>query len=382
MTLKSIMTTRNTFSIFLLAMAILFASCSVNKQTKLGLKDALKEKYYVGAALNEAQLMETDVEAVKVVKKHFNSIVAENCMKSEVIQPEEGKFDFRQADKLVELGEKNNMYIVGHVLIWHSQAPAWFFVDEEGNDVSREVLIERMKTHITTVVTRYKGRVHCWDVVNEAINDDGNWRESKFYQIIGEEYISLAFKFAQEADPEAELLYNDYSMTRPERRATVLKMVENLKAEGLKISGVGMQAHIQLSAPTVDEFEESILAFSKAGLDVHITELDVTVLPFTQEMIGADISLDIEYQKSINPYINGLPYSASQAFTQRYLSLYKLFMKHSDKVKRVTVWGVNDAQTWRNYWPVKGRTDYPLLFDRNNQAKPVVDEIIKAAKKQ
>jgi endo-1,4-beta-xylanase len=343
----------------------------------IGLKDALQNKFLMGTAMNTEQILGTNPVSVKLIKQHFNAIVAENVMKSEVIQPVEGEFNFTMSDQFVEFGEKNNMHITGHTLIWHSQLPKWFCEDEKGNNVSPEILKQRMKTHISTVVGRYKGRVHGWDVVNEAIEDDGSWRNSKFYQILGEDYIRLAFEYAREAEPNAELYYNDYSMAHPGRRDAVVKMVNNLKAQGVKIDGIGMQGHMNMEFPTLAAFEKSILAFAETGVKVMITEMDITVLPWPSKTVGADVSMSFEYQQSINPYAEGLPDSVAAALHDRYASFFKLFIKHSDKISRVTVWGLTDNDTWRNNWPSKGRKDYPLLFDRNYQAKPIVETIIK-----
>lgn len=304
----------------------------------IGLKDALQNKFLMGTAMNTEQILGTNPVSVKLIKQHFNAIVAENVMKSEVIQPVEGEFNFTMSDQFVEFGEKNNMHITGHTLIWHSQLPKWFCEDEKGNNVSPEILKQRMKTHISTVVGRYKGRVHGWDVVNEAIEDDGSWRNSKFYQILGEDYIRLAFEYAREAEPNAELYYNDYSMAHPGRRDAVVKMVNNLKAQGVKIDGIGMQGHMNMEFPTLAAFEKSILAFAETGVKVMITEMDITVLPWPSKTVGADVSMSFEYQQSINPYAEGLPDSVAAALHDRYASFFKLFIKHSDKISRVTVW--------------------------------------------
>lgn len=346
---------------------------------ELTLKDAFKDRFYIGTALNARQITGDDPEAIRVVKEHFNAIVAENCMKSGRIQPRQGEFQFELADQFVEFGEQNNMLINGHTLIWHSQAPRWFFTDSLGNDVSREELIQRMKDHIGAVAGRYKGRVHTWDVVNEAILDDGSWRESKFYEIIGEDFVKLAFQFAHEADPEAELYYNDYSMANPGKRAGVVAMVKDLQQQGVKIDGIGMQGHIGLHHPDIEEFEKSLLAFAELGVKVMITELDLSVLPSPRRDVGADVSATYEYQQKMNPYVDGLPDSVETAFNERYLEFFRLFMKHEDKIDRVTFWGVNDGDSWKNGWPVRGRTDYPLLFDRENQPKAVVSSIMQLA---
>src|SRR5690606_4843615 len=197
-----------------------------------------------------------------------------NCMKSMFMQPREGEFYFEDADRFVEYGEKNNMHIVGHTLIWHSQAPKWFFTDNAGNNVSRDVLIERMRKHIHTVVSRYKGRIHGWDVVNEAILDNGEYRESKFYEIIGEDFIPLAFQFAHEADPDAELYYNDYSTAIPSKRDGIVRMTKNLLDAGIKIAGLGMQEHHGLVHPSLGEVEQTINDFASLGVKVMVTEMD------------------------------------------------------------------------------------------------------------
>lgn len=345
-----------------------------------GLKDAFENRFGIGVALSDSQIMGRDAEAMEVVKEHFNAIVAENCMKSGRMQPTQGEFLFELADSFVEFGEANNMAIHGHTLIWHSQAPRWFFRDDAGNDVSREVLIQRMKDHIYTVVKRYKGRIQSWDVVNEAILDDGSFRKSKFYEIIGEDFIKLAFQFAHEADPDAKLFYNDYSMAIPKKREGVVAMVKKLQEQGVRIDGIGMQGHVGLRSPTIQEFEKSILAFSSLGVKVMITELDLTVLPSPWEDAGAELTNMFEYRPEMDPYTSGMTAEAEKEFSDRYLSFFKLFMKHQDKIERVTLWGVNDGHSWKNNWPIRGRTDYPLLFDRENNPKPVIYEIIKAAK--
>jgi endo-1,4-beta-xylanase len=367
-------------AVALVCFALSGCTKDVETETSETLKSALADKFYIGTALNQAQFTGKDTLGIALIQKQFSAIVPENCMKSEVLQPNEGQFDFTQADQYVAFGESNNLFITGHCLIWHSQAPRWFFVDEQGKEVSREVLIERMKSHITTVVSRYKGRIKGWDVVNEAILDDGSYRKSKFYTIIGEDFIPLAFQFAHEADPDVELYYNDYSMANEGKRNGVVAMVKAIQEKGIKIDGIGMQGHIGMEYPAIEEFEKSLLAFSALNVHIMITELDLTVLPNPRGNVGADVSQTAEYKQEMNPYPNGLPEEVDAAWTARYNEFFKLFLKHQDKITRVTLWGVSDGDSWKNNWPVFGRTDYALLFDRNHQAKPIVDLIIKEAK--
>ncbi len=361
-----------------------FFACSTSgesvKKSPSVLRDAFQNRFLIGTALNVPQIMGRDSATIEVVKTHFNSIVAENIMKSGFLQPREGAFNFDLADQFVEFGVENNMQIHGHTLIWHSQAPRWFFIDEEGNEVSPEVLTERMREHIHTVVGRYKGRVHSWDVVNEAVLDDGAYRNSKFYQILGKDFIKLAFQFAHEADPDAELYYNDFSMAKPGKRAGVVKMVKELQDQGIRIDGIGMQGHIGLEHPEIEEFEKSIHAFSDLGVQVMVTELDLSVLPSPWNRdSGANISDNADYEERMNPYPDGLPDSVEQAFNKRYLEIFNLFLKHEDKISRVTLWGVSDHHSWKNGWPIRGRTDYPLFFDRENRAKPIVEKLLNLA---
>ncbi|MDR2065027.1 MAG: endo-1,4-beta-xylanase [Prevotellaceae bacterium] len=344
------------------------------------LASAFADKFLTGTAMNSLQIFNLDTLGTELIKKHFNAIVPENCMKSMYLQPEEGKFFFDEADKYVAFGEANNLWITGHCLVWHSQAPQWFFIDENGRDVSRETLIERMRNHITTVVSRYRGRIKGWDVVNEAIMEDGSWRKSKFYEIIGEDFISLAFRFAHEADPDAELYYNDYSTAIEAKCQGIVNLVKSLQDKGIRIDAVGMQGHLNMDSPAVEEFEKSLLAFADLGVKVMITELDLTVLPSFNNFTGADVSANFDFKAELDPYSDSLPKQVALEQQNRYVDFFKLFLKHHDKISRVTLWGVTDKDSWRNNWPVPGRTDYALLFDRNYQPKPVVAELIKLTK--
>lgn len=329
----------------------------------------------LGVAINSDVINGTDSSSLNLVSKQFNQITAENAMKPMFIQPKEGEFHFEMADKLVEFGEKNSMFIVGHTLIWHSQTPDWFFEDEEGNEVTRDILLKRMESHISTYVGRYKGKVKGWDVVNEAVSDEGGLRKTKWYTIIGEDYIQKAFEFAYEADPDAELYYNDYSLDKAQKRNDVVALIKNLQDKGVKISAVGMQGHYDLEEPAIEEVEKSILAFSELGVKVMITELDVSALPVPENFRSAEVSVSIEMKEKLNPYTQGLPDSVQNTLAERYEDLFRLFVKHSDKITRVTFWGVNDKVSWKNNFPVRGRTDYPLLFDRENNPKKAFYEV-------
>lgn len=367
-----------THVILTLFASMLVVSCGNGKQATIteepALKDVFGDKFLIGVAVNVRQSSEVDTASVKIIKKHFNSIVAEDCMKSANIHPEEDRYNFEQADQFVKFGQENNMAIIGHCLIWHSQLAPWFCVDQKGNNVSAEVLKQRMKDHITTIVTRYKGKIKGWDVVNEAIEEDGSYRKTKFYEILGEEYIPLAFQYAHEADPDAELYYNDYGMNVPGRRDAVVKLVNSLKAKGLRIDAVGMQGHMGMDYPTIEDFEASMLAFAGTGVKVMITEWDMSALPTVKR--SANISDTVTFRKAMNPYPEALPDSVSAVWNARMTAFFNLFLKHADIVERVTAWGVSDGDSWKNNFPVRGRKEYPLLFDRNYEMKPFLKELI------
>ena len=365
-----------------LALGLLLASAAFaqkgNKAEVLpSLQSTLGKHFLIGVAVDTRLPAGQDPAAEAIVKKQFNQVVAENCMKGEENHPEVNRFDFTDGDKLVNWAEKNGKTVIGHCLVWHSQPPKWMFTDANGKTVSREVLIGRMYNHIMTVVTHYKGKIKGWDVVNEAFEDDGSYRKSPYYNIIGPEFIELAFQFAHEADPNVELYYNDYSTSKPGKREAICKLVRSLKSKGLRIDAVGMQSHNGYNYPDDAEYEKSIEAFAAEGVKVMMTELDVNMLPNPEGFGGAEISQNFELQAKYNPYVKGLDKKAQKLFNQRYLYLFKIIERHKNVISRVTFWGVNDGHTWLNDWPIKGRTNYPTLIDRNNQLKPVVKDIEK-----
>ncbi len=339
---------------------------------KITLKKAYKEDFLIGTALNSAQINGNISEKESaLIKNQFNSITAENIMKSMHIQPTRDQFTFDMADKFVKLGVDNNMFILAHNLIWHSQLPSWVNNIKDSNELN-----QFLQNHIAQLAGRYKGKIGGWDVVNEALNDDGTLRKSIFYNLLGEQYLVDAFKLAEKADPNAELYYNDYSMCVPAKRDGAIKLVKMLQENGAKVDGIGMQGHWGLTRPTLKEIERSILEFSSLGVKVMITELDITVLPSPWENAGADVNKSAENSDRMNPYPDGLPEEIQIQLAQRYKDIFKLFLKHKDKLSRVTFWGVNDAQSWKNNWPVEGRSDYTLLFDRNNNPKKAYHEVM------
>lgn len=360
----------------LIAASVFLATQSLMAQNTL--REAYKDKFLVGAAVNVRQPRSSNKKLKDLIKNQFSAVVPENCMKVEEIHPKQNLYDFSEADELIKFARKNKQVVTGHALVWHSQVPYWFFKDDMSNQVTREELINRMRSHIYTVVRHFKGKIKGWDVVNEAFNDDGTLRQSQFFKIIGPDFIKLAFQFAHEADPNVELYYNDYSMDNPKKREGVIKLIRELKAAGLRIDGVGMQSHVGYDTP-LDEYEKSIKAFAAEGVKVMVTELDLTAIPSPQGFSGAAVDAHFDYQKAMNPYVDGLPEEAAKKQSDFMCKLFDIYLRNQKVIDRVTFWGVSDGDSWKNGWPIPFRTDYPLAFDRNYEPKMFVPELIKMA---
>ncbi|GBL03714.1 endo-1,4-beta-xylanase A [Glaciecola sp. KUL10] len=355
-------------------------SLSQTNQAPIQLKNAFAGAFDFGVAINRQQASESDSGAAKLINEHFAVLTAENDMKWESIQPIEGQFIFEHADKLIEIAQKNGQKVIGHALIWHEQVPNWVFEDEKGNPASSELLLARMRAHISAIVGRYKGKIHGWDVVNEALNDDGTPRDTKWRQILGDKYIEYAFNIAHEIDPDAKLYYNDYSLFKPTKREGAIKIANRLRNQGIKIDGIGAQGHYLIDVP-IDELEASIIAIADNELDVMITELDISVLKFPEfAMFGADVSQSFALQSEYNPFPSELDEHMKVNQANAYTALFEMLLKHQEKISRVTMWGLTDGDSWKNNWPMKGRTDYALIIDRNNQVKPFMYDIAHRAR--
>lgn len=342
------------------------------------LKDTFRGDFLVGAAIGRPVLNEPGQVALKLVGRQFNTITSTNMLKWGPFNPAPGTYRYEPADRYVQFGSDHNMYVVGHVLFWHNQTPDWVFEDNAGNAIGREALLDRMRQRVQHVAQRYGRRIHAWDVVNESITDAGSLRNSPWTRIIGEDFIEQAFRIADAQLPsEVELFYNDYSMTGKRKRDAVVKMVRDFKARGVRIDGVGMQGHWSIDGPSIEAIEASIIAFAEAGVQVHITELDIDVLPRKAGMWGnADVKKKLAQDPAMNPYPDGLPDEIQAKLAKRYAEIFALFAKHRDKIKRVTFWGTTDRYSWLNNWPIKGRTNYPLLFDREGRPKPAFEAVV------
>jgi endo-1,4-beta-xylanase len=337
------------------------------------LKDVFKNDFMIGAALNASQIEEKEPNAAVLVPQQFSVLTPENIMKCEIIHPQWDKYNFDLSDKLVEYGNKINAPVVGHTLIWHSQLSPFV-----RNIKSVDSLKMFFTNHITTIAGRYDGKIKGWDVVNEALEEDGTMRKSIFLNLLGADFVTDAFRLAQKAAPNTELYYNDYNIEQPKKRAGAIALIKKIQAAGVRIDGVGIQGHWHLNKIPLKDIEESIQEYSALGLKVMITELDIEVLP--RNFQGADVNQRVADNPSMNPYVNGLPDSVQQQLANDYESLFKLFLKYKDKIDRVTFWGVNDGQSWLNGWPIRGRTNYPLLFDRNFKPKPAFYKVVETKK--
>jgi endo-1,4-beta-xylanase len=390
------------------------------------LKDAYKDHFYVGVAINrtittgaavQADNVNRDLEQIQrdvaLVKEQFNQISPENDLKWALIQPREGPdgYNFGPADAYVNFGLSNRMYIVGHTLVWHGQTPRWVFegtnmlpgmtntfspplplryapgtnglsrrrfshgfggdfggFNMNGPHATREELLQRMHDHIATVVGRYKGKIKVWDVVNEAVSDDGTniLRPSPWERIIGPDFIAKAFEYAHEADPDAILRYNDYSLEDPVKRKKLLTLIHSLLAQGVPVMAIGSQTHVSVSSPSFEEEDKTLTDLETLGLPIHITELDVNSAEGGQRSDSGDIAANASTTQG------GLVNNSDRRLAEAYAGLFRAFIKHDKYVKLITLWGVNDGVSWR----AQGR---PLLFDANDQPKPAFDAVIRVA---
>jgi endo-1,4-beta-xylanase len=345
-------------SLFLLFFALL--SQITFAQSIKGLKDYYKKYFPIGVAVNP-RMMDNPEESALILAQ-FNSMTPENAMKMGPIHPEEKRYNWEPADKIADFAVQHGLKLRGHTLCWHNQTPNWFFKDSTGATVTKEVLLARMKQHIFDVVGRYKGKIYAWDVVNEAVPDgDGTadlYRKSPFYEIIGPEYIEKAFQYAHEADPQATLFYNDYNTENAAKRERIYQVVKGLKDKGVPIHGVGLQGHWALTEPTADELETSITKFAGLGLQVQVTELDVSIHPKEHERRTETFTGKVEYTPEIE---------AKQV--AQYKMLFDVLRKHRKAITGVTFWNLSDKSSWLDNFPVRGRKDYPLLFDEKYQPK-------------
>ena len=347
------------------------------------LREAFRDDFLIGTAVDADVLRGNNPLKLEIATREFNAITPGNSLKPESVQPREGDFHFGDGDRLMEICSQSGAVPIGHVLVWHSQTPGWFFKGADGKPAGRDLTLERMRTHIRTVVGRYKGQIKQWDVVNEAIDDGpGFLRNTPWRQAIGDDYIAEAFRAAHEADPDAILIYNDYNIEMAYKHPKAMRLLKSLLDQGVPINAVGIQGHWHLGTPDPGELEKAITDFHSLGLKVVVSELDVGVLPTRYR--GADVGhheeMTAEERARINPYTNHLPGEIAARQAESYHGIFRTLLRQREKILRVSLWGTHDGDSWLNNFPIRGRTDYPLLFDREGKPKPALDAVLRAAK--
>lgn len=326
-------------------------------QVTEGLKDYYdSEEYFaIGAATEPASLDNQD--EVALLRRHFAGITAENVMKWSTLQPTEGNFNFGPADRLVAFAQANGMQVFGHTLCWHNQVPAWVFTDGDA-PASKELVLQRLRTHISAVMSHFQGKVYGWDVVNEAIDDgSATYKNNNWYQACGSDYIFEAFEAARSADPAAKLFYNDYSATNATKREKIYGLLAALKAQGL-VDGMGLQGHWNIEGPSDDQITAALNRYREASVELRISELDVSIYTSNSDP-ESDYTSDISLQQAI-----------------AYGRFFRIFRAFKDDISGVTLWGMADNHTWLDNFPVQGRKNYPLLFDLNLVPKQAYFTII------
>lgn len=349
------------FAILISAYVLLTAFKPFSSKSR-GLKDYYQKYFPIGVAVTQFDLKGKNSE---LIINHFNSVTAENGMKMGPIHPVENEYNWKIGDSIAAFARKNNMKMRGHCLVWHTQTPRWLFKDEQGNEISKDLLLKRLEEHISTVVDHYKNDVYAWDVVNEVIADDSTYfRKSPLYKIAGEDFVEMAFRYAHKADPKARLFYNDYNTEQPKKRDKIYNMIKGLLAKGVPIHGVGLQGHWSVSNPSRAELEKSISLFASLGLEVQITELDVSVYDGNQG--GRIIANAADREKA-----QFTPEMESRQLSQ-YKMIFDVLRKYRKNITGVTFWNLSDRYTWLDG---RGRKNYPLLFDADLKPKKAFYEV-------
>jgi endo-1,4-beta-xylanase len=364
--------TTQTTTVVRLAVFLIGAGACMAGQDLPALKEAFKDDFLIGGALNRRVVTGRDPQAAAIAEKHFNTATAENDFKWQLIHPRPDQYNWAPADDFMAFCERNEMVPIGHCLVWHSQVPPWVFRDNSGNTLTRDALLDRMKDHITIVVGRYKDRIKGWDVVNEALNENGTLRSSPWLQIIGEgskdkqyDFIEQAFRWAHEADPDAELYYNDYGLESSKAKCDgAVAIVKHLKSRGVRIDGVGIQLHAGLTYPSAQALEYAITSLAATGVKVMVTELDIRTQ--ARGYRGADISR-VNRQSTSDSTADAA--ETQKKLADKYAEIFSVLSKHKKHITRVTFWGVYDGASW-----IGGS---PLLFDRNYQPKEAFFAVVK-----
>lgn len=359
------------------------------KLNELTLKDAFANDFLVGVAVSHSFIEKNDTRCLDLIKEQFSAVSPEDVLKPETVHPAPGVWNFEKGDEYCKFANENGLKALGHTLMWHNQTPNFFWLNKNGSVRSLKEMRATLKEYIEKTVTHFKGKVYAWDVVNEIISEEGGYRSDKgwekYYGGNGgdlDELVCLAFETAHKCDPDAELYYNDYNMWRQSKVDGVVRMVKMLQSRGIRIDGVGIQAHWGLNYPSVKDIETTIDRLHELGVKVMITEFDVDMLPFSKEgqMTGQamyDPALQrAEFMQYLNPYAKELPEEVDQEVADRYEQIMRTIWNKRDKISRVTFWGLHDGVSWKNNYPIPNRKNYPLIFDRNLQKKKAFHQIV------
>lgn len=372
-----------------LATALLVGCGNQNEQKEqkdITLKEAFKDDFLIGVAVAQDIITKNDTAAINLICEQFNAVSPEDVLKPENIHPAPDVWNFEPGDAYCKFAADHGMKPLGHTLMWHNQTPDFFWLKEDGTVRSEEEMKKNLVEYIEKTVTHFAGKVYAWDVVNEIVSEEGGYRSDKgwekYYPGNLDDLVALAFQTAQRCDPNAELYYNDYNMWRQTKVDGAVHIVKMLKEKGIRIDGVGIQAHWGLNYPDTKDIETTIDRLHELGVKVMITELDIDMLPFSKEgqMTGKamfDPALQREeFMRWLNPYANGIPEDVDQQVADRYEEIMKTIYKKRDKIARVTLWGLHDGLSWKNNYPIPNRTNYPLIFDRNLKKKKAFYSII------
>jgi endo-1,4-beta-xylanase len=353
----------------------LFMAAGAFGQEARTLKAAARGRFLMGVAVRPSTM--SDPAAAALVAEQFDCITPEGAFKLHVTHAERDKLNLKGADEVVEFALQHHLKIIGHCLYWNYKSPKWMFQDAEGKPLPREQALANLREHIDAVAGHLKGKVVGWDVVNEEVDGSPgpeDMKDTAARRAIGNDVVEQAFAMAQAADPQAELYYNDYNIEASPKREKTIRLIRRIKAQGLRIDAVGIQGHWGLDYPSPKLLEEAILAYSAEAVKVNITELDVSVLPW----INPSADPATTQASGVNPYTAGLPPEVAAKLAKQYAAIFGVLVKHADKIGRVTFWGLDDSRTWLDDFPVKGRTNYPLLWDRQLQPKAAFDAVMEA----
>jgi GH35 family endo-1,4-beta-xylanase len=349
------------------------------ERERRSLKVVVGDRFKLGVGVGHTVVQDPDDAAL--IRQHFQILTPENCMKPQSIHPAEDVWKFETADRFVEFARANKLEVVGHCLVWakDDRTDQWM-MEANGKPVSREKLLQRVESHINTVVERYSDAVTMWDVVNEALGDSGDalLRDSVYSRTAGIDFIITAFKAARAKDPDALLIYNDYNDHLPEKRKKVIRLLSQLKQNGAPVDAYGMQGHFELGDNSISQLQETFDELRKLDLKVVVSELDIDVV--TRSRWWADGGKYRNELAAYDPYKNGLPHEIEQKQIEQYVELFKLFDRNSDIVERVSFWNLHDGQSWLNYFPWH-RVNYPLLFDRDRKPKLAFDAVFTSLQK-